>query len=298
MCNTFLNIVSRRINLFNKIPYVRLSKETIYNDLMRPERIVSLCPSNTEILFALGLEERVVGVDSHSDYPPEVKKLPKVGPDLRINMEKVKALEPDLVVASLTVPGMEKNIEALEKMKLPYVVLNPQSIGETLESILTLGEITGALKEAHTIIEKINQTIESIKSEAEKARYKPRLYWEWWPKPLIAACRLSWVNDMSEISGGLNIFSHFEKTSSIIDDSEILKQDPDIALICWCGDKMQKRMSEDKIFRRHGWGSIKAIRDKRVYCIPECLFGRPGPRIIDGLEMLSRIVHPEIFGGI
>jgi iron complex transport system substrate-binding protein len=263
---------------------------------MRPERIVSLCPSNTEILFALGLGERVVGVDSHSDYPPEVKKLSKVGPDLRINMEKVKALEPDLVVASLTVPGMERNIEALERTQLPYVVLNPQSIGETLDGILTLGETTGVLKEAHTLVEKINHAIESIKSEIEKAQYKPKLYWEWWPKPLIAACRFSWVNDMSEIVGGRNVFSHIEKTSSIVEDSEILNLDPDIALICWCGDKMQKRMSEDKIFTRQGWGSIKAIKDKRAYCIPECLFGRPGPRIIDGLEMLSRIIHPEIFG--
>jgi iron complex transport system substrate-binding protein len=264
---------------------------------MKPERIVSLCPSNTEILFALGLEERIVGVDSHSDYPREVKKLPKVGPDLRINMEKVKALDPDLIVASLTVPGMERNIEALERMKLPYVVLNPQSIQETLDDILTLGEITKVLKEAHTLVEKINHTIESIKSETEKAQYRPRLYWEWWPKPLIAACRLSWVNDMSEISGGLNIFSHIERTSSIVAVSEILNQNPDIALICWCGDKMQKRMREDKILTRDGWESIKAIRNKRVYCIPECLFGRPGPRIIDGLDMLSRIIHPEIFGG-
>jgi iron complex transport system substrate-binding protein len=261
---------------------------------MKAERIISLCPSNTEILFALGLEGRVVGVDNHSDYPPQVKNLPKVGPDLKINMEKVKALEPDLIVASLTVPGMERNIEVLEKMKLPYIVLNPQSIKETLESISTLGDITDALKEAHALSEKIKHTIESIKSETEKARYKPRLYWEWWPKPLIAACRFSWVTDMSEIAGGFNVFSHIEKTSSVVEDSEVLNQDPDIILICWCGDKMQKRMSEDQIFARHNWENIRAIKNKKVYCVPESLFGRPGPRIIDGLEMLSQIVHPEI----
>src|ERR1700756_5611896 len=119
---------------------------------MKPERIISLCPSNTEILFALGLGDCIVGVDSHSDYPPQVKELPKVGPDLRINMEKVKALKPDLIVASLTVPGMERNIEALEEMKLSYIVLNPQSIKGTLEDILMVGKITGALKEEHTLV--------------------------------------------------------------------------------------------------------------------------------------------------
>src|SRR3989304_5934036 len=175
---------------------------------MKPKRIVSLCPSNTEILFALGLVESIVGVDSHSDYPTQVKELPRVGTDLRINMEKVKALEPDLVVASLTVPGMERNIEALEK------------------------------------------------------------------------------------------------TNSIVEDSDILSLDPDILLICWCGEKMQNRMSIDKILTRPGWENIKAIKEKWASCVPESLFGRPGPRIIDGLKLLSQIVHrsteaherPEIFG--
>jgi iron complex transport system substrate-binding protein len=159
-----------------------------------------------------------------------------------------------------------------------------------------VGEITGTLKEAERLVNEIKDTIDSVKSKSERSQYRPRLYWEWWPKPLIAACRLSWVTDMSEIVGGFNIFSHIEKTSSIVEDSEIVSQDPDIILICWCGDKMQKRMSEDKILTRYGWEKIKAIKEKKVYCIPESLFGRPGPRIIDGLKSLSEIVHPEILG--
>ncbi|MCI0453926.1 MAG: cobalamin-binding protein [Candidatus Dadabacteria bacterium] len=261
---------------------------------MIPKRIVSLCPSNTEILFALDLGNRVIGVDSHSDYPPEVTDLPKVGPDLRINIEKVKALNPDLVIASLTVPGMERNIKALEQMKLPYIVLNPQSIKETLENILMLGEITSSLEKAERLVGDIINTIDSIKSKLRKNQFKPKLYWEWWPKPLIAACRLSWVNDMSEIVGGVNAFSHIEKTSSIVEDSDIVNLDPDIILICWCGDKMQKKMSEDKIYIRSGWENIRAIKERRVYCLPEALFGRPGPRIVDGLKLLSQIVYGPI----
>lgn len=109
---------------------------------------------------------------------------------------------------------------------------------------------------------------------------------------------------MSEIVGGVNIFSHIEKASSIVEDSDIVSQDPTYFLSAGCGDKMQKRMSEDKILARHGWENIKAIKEKIVYCIPESLFGRPGPRIIEGLKLLSQIVHrsteaherPEIFG--
>jgi len=271
---------------------------------MKPKRIVSLCPSNTEILFALGLVESIVGVDSHSDYPTQVKELPRVGTDLRINMEKVKALEPDLVVASLTVPGMERNIEALEKTKLSYIILNPHNIEEIIENILMLGEITNTLEEAQRLVDEIKNTVNSIKLQVQKIQYRLKLYWEWWPKPIITACRHSWVNDMSEIVGGMNIFSNIEKTSSIVEDSDILSLDPDILLICWCGEKMQNRMSIDKILTRPGWENIKAIKEKRVYCVPESLFGRPGPRIIDGLKLLSQIVHrstkaherPEIFG--
>ncbi|MGH7806981.1 MAG: ABC transporter substrate-binding protein, partial [Thermodesulfobacteriota bacterium] len=127
-------------------------------------------------------------------------------------------------------------------------------------------------------------------------KHRPRLYWEWWPDPLIAACKHSWVTDMSEIVGGFNVFSHLEKKSGTIQDSDIHEQDPDILLICWCGEKMQSKMSEDKILGRPGWEGIRGIKERRVYCIPEPLFGRPGPRIVDGLKMLSKIVHPEIFG--
>lgn len=109
---------------------------------------------------------------------------------------------------------------------------------------------------------------------------------------------------MSEIVGGMNIFSNIEKTRSIVEDPDILSLDPDILLICWCGEKMQNRMSIDKILTRPEWENIKAINEKRVYCVPESLFGRPGPRIIDGLKLLSQIVHRsteaherrEIFG--
>ncbi|MBI2487180.1 MAG: cobalamin-binding protein [Deltaproteobacteria bacterium] len=263
---------------------------------MKPKRIVSLCPSNTEILFALGVGESVVGVDSYSDYPPEVKNLPRVGPDLRVSIEKIKSLEPDLVVASLTVPGMERNIEGLKEANLSFIILNPTSIEETLSDILTLGKITGTVDKAERLVEEVKYTMNSIKSKTEKAQNIPKLYWEWWPKPLIAACRHSWVTDMSEIVGGFNVFSYIEKTSSIVEDSDILKQDPDILLICWCGEKMQENMREDKIIGRPGWEKINGIKENKVHCVPEPLFGRPGPRIIDGLKTLSQIVHPEIFG--
>src|SRR3970040_1535443 len=102
-----------------------------------PQRIVSLTCSNTEILFALGLRAQVVGVDDWSDFPLEVRSLPKVGPDLKIDMTKVVALEPDLVLASLSVPGMERNLPGLERLGLPFLVLEPRSLADLFTDIET-----------------------------------------------------------------------------------------------------------------------------------------------------------------
>src|SRR3972149_12020451 len=109
-----------------------------------PQRIVSLTCSNTEILFALGLGARVIGVDDWSDFPLEVKALPKVGPDLKIDMAKVAALEPDLVLASLSVPGMERNLPGLERLGLPFLVLEPRSLDDVFKDIETISAATGA----------------------------------------------------------------------------------------------------------------------------------------------------------
>src|SRR5699024_8270664 len=102
-------------------------------------KLVSLCPSNTEVLDFMGLTSHIIGVDNYSDWPDEINKLPRLGPDLDINMDKVETLQPDLVVASLTVPGMEKNIQRLEERKIPFITLNPASFHDIGEDILRIG---------------------------------------------------------------------------------------------------------------------------------------------------------------
>ncbi|GBD37960.1 Vitamin B12-binding protein [bacterium HR37] len=257
-------------------------------------RIVSLCPSNTEILFAIGAGKYVVGVDSYSDYPPQVRELPKVGPDLKVNVDKIKALSPDLVVASLSVPGMERNIEKLSNHNIPFVVLNPQSIEEILNDIVFLGSITKTLERAKSVVDKMRLEIESVMEKVKWVDYKPRVYWEWWPKPLIAACGLGWINEMIETVRGVNVFSGVKKTSAVVSDTDILTLDPEVVVVCWCGPRWQRKMRREVILTRSGWEAISGIRSKRVYCVSEALFGRPGPRITDGLNLLLELIHPEV----
>ena len=261
---------------------------------MIPERIISLTCSNTEILFALGLGARVVGVDDWSDFPPEVKGLSKVGPDLKIDMAKVAALEPDLILASLSVPGMERNISALERLGMPFLVLDPKSLHDVFRDIEVVGEATGVPEAAHRLVAGLQNRIEAVRARANQAAHRPTLYWEWWPNPLISPGRQSWIVQMSELAGADLLFKDVEATSFVVQESQVLTQDPDHVMLCWCGT-LQKKMDVSKVAGRPGWDRLRAVQAGQIHCLPEDLYGRPGPRLVEGLERLARVVHPEVF---
>jgi len=259
-----------------------------------PQRIVSLTCSNTEILFALGLGARVVGVDDWSDFPREVNTLPKVGPDLKIDMAKVAALEPDLVLASLSVPGMERNLPGLERLGVPFLVLEPKSLDDVFEDIETISAATGVSEAGRRLIAELHTRIDAVRARAHEAIDRPRVYWEWWPKPLISPGRWSWMVQMSELAAADLLFKDVETTSFVVEESQIFEQDPDLVMLCWCGT-LQEKMSVSKVGERPGWGRLRAVKHGRIHCFPEDLFGRPGPRLVEGLERLAQVVHPELF---
>ncbi len=251
-------------------------------------RIVSLCPSNTEILFALGLGPKVVGVDDWSDWPEEVKELPRVGGDLDADIDRVAALRPDLVLASLSVPGMERNIEALKARDLPYLVLDPRSLDEVLADFLTVGDACGVRPRAEKLLEEAHRRIDAVRRR-RKARRQVRIYWEWWPKPLIAAGRSSWVTQMSQIAGARNVFGDGEEPSRQVTDAEVIDRDPELLMVCWCGT-LQRIQETSRVSSRPGWDRISGVFKDRVHCVPEALFGRPSQRLLDGLDMLEGFV--------
>jgi iron complex transport system substrate-binding protein len=251
-------------------------------------RIVSLCPSNTEILFALGLGPQVVGVDDWSDWPDEVKDLPRVGGDLNADLDRVAALRPDLVLASLSVPGMERNVEGLAARALPHLVLDPQSLDEVLADFLTVGAACGVRPRAEKVVEEAHRRIEAVRRR-RSARRRVRIYWEWWPKPLIAAGRSSWVQHMSRLVGAHNVFGDSEAASRVVQDSEVIERDPQVLVICWCGT-LQRLQETSRIASRPGWDRVAGVIAGRIHCVPEALFGRPSHRLLDGLDMLDGFV--------
>ncbi len=251
-------------------------------------RIVSLCPSNTEILFALGLGQQVVGIDDWSDWPEEVKHLPKVGGDLTADLDRVEALRPDLVLASLSVPGMERNVLGLQARGLPHLVLDPHSLDDVLADIVTVGEACGAASRAAELVGQLQQRVDAVRARAS-GRPVSRIYWEWWPRPLIAAGHASWVQQMSDLTGTRNVFADVERASRVVTEDEVIARDPEILMICWCGT-LQRIQDASRVSSRERWDKMTGVRRAAIHCVPEALFGRPSQRLLDGLEMLDRIV--------
>lgn len=149
-------------------------------------KIISLCPSNTELCTYLGIEDRLIAIDDYSDWPETIQHLPKVGPDLSIDIDHVESLKPDLVLASLSVPGMEKNIEGLKERNIPHIIFNPQSLEDIAKDLLTLGKAMDLKEKAEEQAAKFRDAILQYKNIADKIETKPSLYWEWWPNPLFS----------------------------------------------------------------------------------------------------------------
>jgi iron complex transport system substrate-binding protein len=258
------------------------------------ERIVSLCPSNTEILALLGLKERIVGVDNFSDWPEEVKQLPQCGPDLDIDLDKVKSLRPDLVVASLSVPGMEKNIEGLKREGIPHLVLAPKRIEDIPEDIRRTGKAVGVGDQAERVAARFEQRLEEIRKRVPKGRPSPRLYWEWWPKPVFTPGKRNWLNDVSEIVGGVNIFGDMDQENVQTDWEEVARREPDVALIVWTGIPIN-RVRKERILNRPPWQGKPFAQESRVHILEEGWYCRPSPRLLTGIEYLAHLLYPEAF---
>ncbi len=250
-------------------------------------RVVSLACSNTEILCELGLASCLVGVDDHSDFPAEVVDgLPRVGPDLSPDIEKVAALEPDLVLASLTVPGHEVVIEKLQAAALPFLAPEPTSIGDVLESITQIAEHLGHPAEGAALIARLRDALEPGSHPYENP---PSVLVQWWPKPVIAPGRRSWTHDLIVAAGGSNPLANEEVKSRPLTDNEVRELDPDAIVLSWCGIKTDK-IRPELIYENPAWKDLAALRKKRVFVVPEAILGRPSPRLVEGLEALRAII--------
>jgi iron complex transport system substrate-binding protein len=253
-------------------------------------KVVSICPSNTEIIAYLGLEHLLIGVDDYSDWPESITKLPRLGPDLSINLDLVEELQPDLVLASLSVPGMEKNIEGLQTRGIPHIILNPQSFQDIEQDIIRTADALGFPAKGQEAAESFRRRLETIRSNSSVHSDSPTLYWEWWPKPVFTPGKVNWLTELSEAAGARNVYDDMDQASVQTDWENVLKRNPDYICLAWVGVRREK-VNPSLLLKRPGWEDLDAVKHNRIFILEEELFCRPSPRLLDGLEKLSKLLR-------
>jgi iron complex transport system substrate-binding protein len=254
-------------------------------------RIISLAPSTTEILFALGLDKEIVGVSSYCDYPPQAKNKTKIGDFSHPNLEKIFSLKPDYIFAT----GLEQApvITELRQLGFKVYVSDPTNIKELFSSINEIARITNKTKEAIELVNKMNGDITVIRSKTRliPPAKKVKVFIEIWHSPLMTAAKGSFIDELISLAGGINIAHEVSRPYSNFSAEKVISLNPDCIIMAY----MDKESSLKLVTRRLGWQNINAVKNKRVFndIEPDILL-RPGPRITQGLKEIHKRLYPEI----
>jgi len=259
------------------------------------QRVVSLAPSNTEILFAVGAGAQVVGRDESSDYPAEAAALPTVGGWSGFSAEAIVALQPDLVLGMAGDFNSPELAASLEQLGLTvYYLPNPATLEEVYAAIETVGALTGHTSEAAALVESLERRVAAVDEKIMPLSYRPLVFFELDatdPSKPFTSGPGTFIDLLIDRAGGINIGSQLQGAWAQISIEELLVTNPNVIVL---GDSRYGETLE-KVARRVGWDTLKAVQDGKVYPIDDNLFVRPGPRLVDGLEALAKLLHPELF---
>ncbi|MGH8582750.1 MAG: cobalamin-binding protein [Gammaproteobacteria bacterium] len=258
--------------------------------MTHPQRIVCLTEETTETLYLLGEEARIVGISGFTVRPPRARKeKPKVSAFTSAKIDKILALEPDLV---LGFSDLQADIAAaLIRHGLQVHVFNQRSVEGILDMIGLLGAMVGVSAKAAVLIEQYRANLEAVRAEAKCLPRRPRVYFEEWDDPLISGIR--WVSELIGIAGGEECFPELSTAAAardriIADPNEVMRRTPDIIIGSWCG----KRFRPERVQAREGWDVIPAVRTGDVYEIKSADILQPGPAALaDGLAQIRRIIR-------
>jgi iron complex transport system substrate-binding protein len=280
--------------------------------MLKPKRIVSISPSNTEILFAVGAGDRVVGVTDYCNYPDELLSRVSSGEIVTVggywdpSVETIVGLKPDLVLVSTAKCSVktnnckikcssrcEKTVNVANKLKslgINVVMLAPHSLDDVLNDILSVGNATGNVTEAKALVDNLRQQINSVIMVSKKISNRPKVYFEVWNDPYISVNQNTWIGNIIQLAGGKNVFAESATEWPILSSEEIVEQNPDVLVFPVIPDVPRFWGSFEDVKKRKGWKDISAVKEGRLYEVERDLISRPGPRLSESLELLGKLI--------
>jgi iron complex transport system substrate-binding protein len=290
--NIIMIISSILVMGFLNTSHAETFKDSLGRDVRlnrKPLRIVPLAPSLTEMLYFLGLGDRVVGVTQFSNYPPEAARKPKVGSYNKLNVERIISLNPDLVVG--TVDGNQPGVVyLLEQAGIAAFIVNPRNIHQVIDTVAILGRVCGFPEKAKVLSFDLSKRIDHI-VEKIRGRRKPLVFLQINIKPIMTVNKNTFHHDLINLAGGRNMTQDEPITYPRISLEEVIRKKPEVIIISSMeigGRFEQARLDWLK------WTCIPAVKNKRIHLINSDLIDRPSPRIIEGLEVMARLIHPEV----
>ena len=257
-----------------------------------PSRVVALAPSITEIIYDLGQERRLVGVTQYSTYPPEAEALPRIGSYVRPDIERIIALKPDLCLA--TKDGNPKHIvDKIVSLGIPVYVINPRNLQQIMDTITRLGSLFHAEQAAAGLVTDMEKRIGQVQSLVKRGVHKPRVFFQIDAEPLFSAGSNTFINELIELAGGINTAAG-EISYPRYSWEDIIVLQPEIVLISSMAGGLEPEYLV-KAWKK--WNLLSAVINDQVFVVDAELFDRPTPRLVDGLETIAAIIHPELFRG-
>jgi len=263
-----------------------------------PERIVSLAPSNTEMLFAVGAGDKVVGVTDVCDYPYnftawiEAGNMSSIGPYWQPAVEPIITLDPDLIFAST---ASEEAAETLKNLGYNVLIVEPKTINGVLEAVLLIGRATGNHVEASELVSNLRARMDAVINTVATAASTPKVYYEVWGPDIQSAGPGTFIDELITLAGGENIFHDAGSSFPMVSSETVIMKNPDVIIFPHMYMGTVSWGTYAKIAGRPGWDSISAIQNDDFYIIDASIISRSGPRLVDALETIAEMIHPELF---
>ena len=255
-----------------------------------PQRIVALAPSITEIIYALNQENLLKGVTLYSDFPPAAVSLPKVGSYIQLNLEKIVALEPDLCIA---IKDGNPRVVArrLESLNIPVYAVDPRNLETVMQTVLEIGNLLNADQQAQLLVQRMRSRVLKVESLVATAGYRPRVFFQIGISPIVSVGTDTFIHELIVLAGGKNLaqgpvaYPRFSR-------EQVLILSPEVFIIT----SMARATVFEKVKAEWSrWPDMPAIRDHRIFLVDSNCFDRPTPRLVDGLELLVKLIHPKLF---